>query len=989
MVKFDYSLFGVVQKSTSEHMVNNNNTENLTANLSEVHSEQNVNDSLVAVEPQKTKLRLGERIFNKMPRPIQQIYQFISCEWLYFAVTLLIFSLFFGILFSFDIFPFGTDGMSNYDLLAQIVPFYEHFYDVIDGKSSLFYSPAIAGGADVFGTLAYCSVSPFTPLFLLFGRTQVYNAISFILPLKLSAIACSAIYFMKKSFPKINEFQMLIVSILYAFCGYMFVANTYINWLDFLIYMPFVVMGFKKLVQEKRIRYFAISYALMIYACFSIACFALFLVFIILIAYVFIACEKSERWELLAKICLSLVLAVALALPILIPSLFAYMRSGRNTGLFENMQNDLSPNHIYAKASYIVSDSLFLFLSFLYFVRTGFKSKFNRFLLVTAVILLMPVFIDEVCNLMNAGSYMSYALRFGFLNAMFTFYVAARLLNTLDEKPVNSIVNAVSTAVIILFSVFAVMFILNINKNILEGDYSSDSPYHDFSGLFAHSLGGIEILYQITLILFGLFAFGSLLYAFKLIKLKYLTFVFIGVLAVQISFLNIQVVRGNNFNPLRYDQYNAIFNTIDQYDDRLYYKVKDNNAAITNDMPLNTHTNSYGVFSSVIDRDNFVATNFFKYGGNQTNSVDTAKGTFFGDSLLGFKYFYVHTDDTTKDYSLQYRGYAVKLEETAQANFAGYENIGVFPNCYTIDSGVLKMDSGSSATDIQELYNFLGGKGDAFATVDMIKYGTSSSRNFVKQSINSVSGEVVYEFELDTVFTGQYYFEILLPEQYTDVSYNTFTASNVFEQNYYDLKDKTVFLNYSRSGNGVYHLNLKFPAGNYPNIETIISSVKGKIMPNEKVLELSEYLDTRACSYTQKGDTFTINATAENDDTYVLLNYVSIDGFKATVNGHKAEVIDNGIKFLLVKLDKGENTVVLKYNSPYTKFILLGICLGSALIVGLWLILKKFPKVYKKLQPVICVMALLLGLGILAFFYIYPSSLFAQKLVKLLIAKKP
>ena len=156
----------------------------------------------------------GNKIKAKMPRWMQIAVDFISREWLYFAVPILIFALFFGILYSMSIYPFGTDNMSNYDLLAQIVPFYEHFYDVLSGKSNLFYSPAIAGGADVFGTLAYCAVSPFTFIFLFFGKTTVYNAISFVLPLKLSCVACSAIYFIRKHFKNIQEWTVLMLSLL-------------------------------------------------------------------------------------------------------------------------------------------------------------------------------------------------------------------------------------------------------------------------------------------------------------------------------------------------------------------------------------------------------------------------------------------------------------------------------------------------------------------------------------------------------------------------------------------------------------------------------------------------------------------------------------------------------------------------------------------------------------------------------------------------------
>lgn len=927
-----------------------------------------------------------EKIYNKMPTWMQKTVNFVSREWLYFAVPVLIFALFFGVLYSMNIYPFGTDNMSNYDLLAQIVPFYEHFYDVIDGKSSLFYSPAIAGGADVFGTLAYCAVSPFTFLFLFFGRTSVYNAVSFILPLKLSCVGISALYLLKKEFKNVNEYAMLIMAILYAYCGYMFVANTYINWVDFLIYMPFVVIGFKKLVVEKKVLYFGVSYALMMYACFSIACFALFLIFIIFIAYVLIVGKKGERVEMLANMCYSLLIAVAISLPILVPALFAYMRSGRNTGLFENMGNNLSVDHLYSKMTYILTDSAFVILTVIYFIKNRLKTKFDLFLMVAGIVLMCPVLVDEVCNLMNAGSYMSYSLRFGFLNATYSFYISARLLSSVKEKQVNKKVNWGFGALFVLLCFFAGYFIINLNNSIVYADGSESDAILNFSGSFAHSTGGLQIIYQIALVVFAVFVVGALLYKFKLVNLKIVTYSLIGLLCVQVAFYNIHLVRGNAFNPLRYDQYNAIMSTIDEYDDRRYFRVKDNNAAITNDAALNTHTNSFGVFSSVIDNDNFVVTNMFSYEGNQTNSIETAGGTFFSDSLLGYKYFYVHTDvnGESERYTTLKRDYLVKLEDTQQANFCAYENTGVFPNCYTVDSGVLKMDSGDFCDDLQELYEFLGGEGSFYTEVKFSE-NKDEHLNFIDVLTNEETGEVIYKFQINTVFDGQYYIDADFPDEYW-VGYNTSTAYDKWSLDYSNIIGDAVNFGYNTKYNGFYSLCLK-NQGDVPlDLETVKNSITLKVIDNDTVLKLSEYLDSRACSYVQSRNKFTINATSENDDTYVLLNYVSIEGFEAKVNGKPAEVIDNGIKFLLVKLEKGENVVELTYKSPYYKYIAIGCVLGGIILVGLWLVLKKFPKCQNLLNKVVCAMACMLALGIFAFFYVYPISLFTQKLIGLIIA---
>lgn len=909
---------------------------------------------------------------------------FMNKNWLYFASPLLIFSVFFAILFSMGIYPFGKNNISNYDLLAQIVPFYEHFYDVLEGKSGLFYSPAIAGGADVFGTLAYCAVSPFTFLFLLFGKTQVYNAISFILPLKLACISCSAIYFIRKLFKNIGEYQTLTISIVYAFTGYMLVANTYVNWLDFMIYMPFVLIGFKKLVEEKKILYFGISYALMIYACFSIACFALFIIFLMFFAYVIFSCKSGERREMITKMCLSLVVAVSIALPLIVPAFFAYIRSGRSTGLFENMDNALSTNHLKIKLTYVFSNSLFLFCAIVYFFKSKFKGKNDKFLFISGILIMMPVLIDEICNLLNAGSYMSYALRFGFLNSAYGLYMTSKLVNDIKSEKVSKTKNIAFTALFSVLCVGAIAFILVVNNRIMNCSDETIKAIYDFSGKFAHSVATFEVTFIICAVLFALFIVFTVIVKYKLADFKIISYALIVVLAVQVVFYNIHLVYGNSFNPLRYDQYNAIVSKLDEYDDRLYYRIKDNNKAITNDAALNTHTNSYGVFSSVIDNDNFVATNFFNYEGNKINSIEGAGGTFFGDCLLGYKYFYVHTDDKRPAYLLDDKRYAVKLEETAQANFCAYENTAVFPNCFVSDCGEMQM-SGNEVRDMQSIYRFIGGKGELFVT-SYFSDDYSTGLNIIGKKTNDYTGETVYILNFYTGYTGEYYVETDFPEEY-EIYYNTNASDDPLSLNYNKKLDGSIHLGYSKESSSYYHINLKCVGDKQIDAQLINQCVKGMVLPNEKVFEISQSLRQRACDYKITRNNFTVDAYSDSADNYLILNYVSIKGFEATVNGHRAEVVDNGLKFICVKLDEGENHVVISYHSPYYKYIAVGLILGAIALTAVFLIVKKLKgKPYKVFETVISGMAVLLAVGIFAFFFAYPGSLFVSKLAKLIVA---
>ena len=197
--------------------------------------------------------------------------------------------------------PFGDEyTAASYDLSAQICPFVEHLFDFFQGKSTLTYSYAIVGGADVTGTFLYFFISPFSFLFLIFGDGKVAYASSIVMLCKLMAIAFAGAWFAKTQFKSIPDYLCIAVGITYVYCGYTFVANTYINWLDFQIYLPFCVGAFKRFVKTDNFWPFALLMSACIYTCFSLACFSMFTVFPALILYGVLCVEKEKKKKFIA-----------------------------------------------------------------------------------------------------------------------------------------------------------------------------------------------------------------------------------------------------------------------------------------------------------------------------------------------------------------------------------------------------------------------------------------------------------------------------------------------------------------------------------------------------------------------------------------------------------------------------------------------------------------------------------------------------------------
>ena len=876
--------------------------------------------------------------------------------------------------------PFGDKyTAASYDLSAQICPFVEHLFDVFQGKSTLTYSYAIVGGADVTGTFLYFFVSPFSFLFLIFGDGKVAHASSIVMLCKLMTIAFAGAWFAKIQFKNIPDYICIVVGGGYAYCGYTFVSNTYINWMDFLIYMPFCAAAFRHFVKTGKFLPFSILVGCCIYTCFSIACFSLFTVFPALVAYGLICVEKERRNHFISYMVLSLVFAILFALPVLAPALGAYMRGARGGDLFENIwkgfevssegvvgsfesSSDFVESYVqslYRKWSYIISDSIFVVLTFFWFLRTGLKNKFAKFMLVAAVLTMLPLLVDESMNLLNMGSYMSYALRFGFLNALYFLGGACLALDTLcydyhhafDGKPlyadtaVKACKNAEETendggrdeviekkpskkerklrlekrkiatyickGLLVVLAVFAVLIImllcLNNGAKAFWGLFIKDEEVlkniNGFSARFAHSLGGAEVVVIPFVLVVVVTTVGGFMAALRKISIRFLSYILIAIVCMQVVFLNCHLVTGNaSTQHIRVGNYQEISAILNERDDS-YFRLKDCDDKLTACVPLSGDANSFSVFSSVIDKDNFAVFQIFGYLGNGKNSFKSGHNTGknnrnedFGDAFMGYKYFL----------------------------------------CYVNPNGKTSVEKQLESVEKSKPY---------------LKKVMVTNEKGEEEHLHR--GDL-YVYENTIVFPLGYR---VSGEAYRFVSPNTNNSSN-------RKKNQLALYEYLRG-------------------KDLVEFTKKDYITSQTATELSEYIWDKAADVTVTAGQITARVTAEEGE-HLLLSFVASKGYQATINGKPVELLDNDLKLLSVALEEGENVVVFTYKSPYVGYALVGFGGGLLAVVLLWLIMKK-TKLIQHLEGVITWAGITVAITVVAFFMLYPTCVFIVKLLFLLL----
>ncbi len=613
----------------------------------------------------------------------------------FFFIPLFVFAVFLIAQAVFGIFPFGSAVMSSYDMLAQENPFIEHYFSVLKGESGLFHTFYIGGGMDVFGSLAYCTISPFTFLFLLGGEGHTFHMVSFVLPLKVACAGISAFCLLRNYFKSLPDYLSVTLALLYAYGGYLYVANTYIVWLDISIYLPVMICGFIRLMRKDELKLFSISLACMIYACFSIACFSFFLLFPTLVAYMLFCVDRYERKHKLTRMCFGFVLAVAMALPLMVPALYAYTKAGRNSGLFSEIfkiynqsqiNNGKLVEHVYEKFTYIFCNSAFIFLGGYYFVCSEKGDKFALFSVIAFLILILPCIVDESMLLLNMGSYMSYALRFGFLLDGFGLIVAAKGLSLMLEKSAAKNAGKSETAdggdkenekktrkpalrptiglvIVCVLVCSCLFFTFRFFNFVYDGEYKtsklvsafmkwtsmseSNMPFGSFFPSFAHSEGGLEV----TGILFFVV---TLVFLLTLVCVKYLNVKFTDIVSVmcvlslsQAVFFNFSLVKGDRQGGSmeNYSAYKEVVDGVNELYGENYYRYKNYDYFISSDSPLVVHSYGHSLFSSMADAKNLTVQTKFGYAGNGQNSTKTHSGSMFADAFVGYKYIVYNVYD--------------------------------------------------------------------------------------------------------------------------------------------------------------------------------------------------------------------------------------------------------------------------------------------------------------------------------------------------------
>ena len=192
------------------------------------------------------------------------------------------------------IFPGSSRSVLASDAFSQFSNFHASFRNVLLGKQSIFYTWHASLGLNYLALISYYVGGFFTPLLLFFPNQWMPDALYFLTLLKIGSAGLAFWFYAKHTF-KLNQWHHVTLAICYALMSFVTAHSELIMWLDAFVYLPLIIWGINRLLDEGKPKLLFVSYFMLFFSSFYMG----FMIGIFSVLY-FIACLLSQ-WHMYKK----------------------------------------------------------------------------------------------------------------------------------------------------------------------------------------------------------------------------------------------------------------------------------------------------------------------------------------------------------------------------------------------------------------------------------------------------------------------------------------------------------------------------------------------------------------------------------------------------------------------------------------------------------------------------------------------------------------
>ncbi len=261
-------------------------------------------------------------LYTSMPRERFREPQKSACHYPLLAGALGLFGMALSYIFM-GVWPFGVESVMIVDMHHQYAPLLAQLREMVLTGGSPLYTFETGIGANFISLFAYYLASPFNLLLALLPEVLLNEGILLITLLKnaLAAVffaACVQYVFRRR------DLSVVIFALGYSLSMYMLAYSWNIMWLDGVMMLPLVVLGFERMMREGKYGVYILSLAYVLFTNYYIG--FMVCMFLILYFFQFIFREKrdaGEVWSAFLRFALGSVIAGGMAMCILLPVVFA------------------------------------------------------------------------------------------------------------------------------------------------------------------------------------------------------------------------------------------------------------------------------------------------------------------------------------------------------------------------------------------------------------------------------------------------------------------------------------------------------------------------------------------------------------------------------------------------------------------------------------------------------------------------------------------
>ncbi len=811
----------------------------------------------------------------------------------YFLTVGIVFGIFLILFMGKGIYPFGPNSLIWGDMHDQITSFYYHFYDTIYGTDSLLVDFSSSGGVNFIGILAYYILSPFTLLVLLVPREDIYLMVSVIVALKILLSSLTCLYFIRTFFPKQNPFLSVFLAIIYAFSGYSLMMYQITSWIDAMYLFPLIMIGLKKTLDLEKPTFYIVTLTLSLIFSFYVSMILLIFLFLVSFLYLLVYQEEKEaRKKGILALGISTILSLLLSAFIVVPSYLQISISSR-IGFKLNYLLNSGLGPITDKIAMFLFGGLMYCGLFLLLKEYRKHRKFLSFYLPILLLMLIPVLIEPIHKVWHFGSYAFFPYRMGFIPSFLLIVGACVAFSKYEEKKKKTKTSAIVLSIFVTILTSSVIIFLIFRY------------YPDFQTAINHlTLSGNHFLLLILILAFLVAWIGCEIIFLLFQKLNFLPILLMGVITFVHIFMMSSIYLGmDQEQDILTSQFEELAAISKDYSEGDYDRVKNeaSNMIMNSGVVMKYHTIDH--FTSLTNENNLKSLKKLGYSSMWVKTFSKG-GNLFLDGVLANRYIMTREEVSSPYYELVKRYGDLNFYSLKEIPSYGYlmsHNDTIFDkkNSFEISNSIYQniCDTKENIFDIIEDFDF--------HNIQMIPEEPYQNYEIIDKDANNY-----LEAEVEVKGRKNLYLEILRSLDNND-NYDMYENFHIY------INDQLFLQNaFSENDNGA--LDLGIFENETVNIKIQFKDDMGLDHITLGMMDLEKYedfiqtakLDTNI-KYHRNQISVQVSSAEEGKILFLPINYN--EGYHATNQGKKVEIIQLYDNFIGIPLEQGENQIEISF----------------------------------------------------------------------------